>query len=157
MEEKTPTFGSYLFDIKKSKFRFSELCDSYNLQLKTRKMSEGDKFINSEFHHKKGKSKKKKTEFRSKTEEIPLKSNSQKFKNVEEISDIKVDNAISKRKKKNNKCKFFQENLNNFIRNHKFLLRDDFNEKKVSQFLSSKEAAFEMPIISNSNINFNNN
>ena len=120
MEEKTPTFGSYLFNIKKSKFRFSELCDSYNLQLKMRKMSEGDKFINSEFQHKKGKSKKKKTEFRSKTEEIPLKSNSQKFKNVEEISDIKVDNAISKKKKKNNKCKFFQENLNNFIRNHKF-------------------------------------
>ena len=59
MEEKTPTFGSYLFDIKKSKFRFSELCDSYNLQLKMRKMSEGDKFINSEFQHKKGKSKKK--------------------------------------------------------------------------------------------------
>ena len=109
MEEKTPTFGSYLFDIKKSKFRFSELCDSYNLQLKMRKRSEGDKFINSEFQHKKGKSKKKKTEFRSKTEEMPLKSNSEKFKNMEEISDIKVDNAISKKKKRIINANFFKK------------------------------------------------
>ena len=152
MEEKTPTFGSYLFNVKKNKFRFSELCDSYNLQLKMRKMSEGDKFINSEFHHKKGKSKKKKTKYRSKTEEMHLKSNSEKFQSVKENSDIKVDNDIRKRTKKNKKCKILQENLNNFIRFHKFLLRDDFNEKKVSQFLSSKEAAFEMSIISNSNI-----
>ena len=34
-----------------------------------------------------------------------------------------------------------------FIRNHRFELRDDFNEKNVNNFLSSKEVAFEIPIL----------
>ena len=41
----------------------------------------------------------------------------------------------------------YKENVNNFIRNHRFELRDDFNEKNVNKFLSSKERAFEIPII----------
>ena len=39
--------------------------------------------------------------------------------------------------------------MNNFIKNHRFELKDDFNEKNVNIFLSSKEAAFEIPIFLN--------
>ena len=52
-----------------------------------------------------------------------------------------------KEKKVENKTQEINDNINSFIRNHKFELRDDFNESNVNKFLSAKEFAFEIPII----------
>ena len=39
-------------------------------------------------------------------------------------------------------------NINDFIKNHKFNLRNDFDKKHVEKFLSSKEEAFKIPFLS---------
>ena len=39
-------------------------------------------------------------------------------------------------------------NIKDFIKNHKFKLRNDFDKKHVEKFLSSKEEAFKIPFLS---------
>ena len=38
-------------------------------------------------------------------------------------------------------------NINDFIKNHTFKLRNDFDKKHVEKFLSSKEEAFKIPFL----------
>ena len=38
-------------------------------------------------------------------------------------------------------------NIKDFIKNHKFKLRNDFDKKHVEKFLSSKEEAFKIPFL----------
>ena len=38
-------------------------------------------------------------------------------------------------------------NIHDFIKNHKFKLRNDFDKKHVEKFLSSKEEAFKIPFL----------
>ena len=37
--------------------------------------------------------------------------------------------------------------INDFMKNHKFKLRNDFDKKHVEKFLSSKEEAFKIPFL----------
>ncbi len=77
-----------------------------------------------------------------------LRHHSQQFKlrenDLEEIDDNKSENSkITKRKKHNHNI--IINNIHDFIRMHKFKLRNDFDRKHSEQFLQSKEAAFEKP------------
>ena len=73
---------------------------------------------------------------------------SQKFKlreysDICEINDNKSHNSKSKKKK--SKQKVIINNILDFIKKHKFKLRNDFDRKHSEQFLLSKETAFEKP------------
>ena len=68
---------------------------------------------------------------------------SQKFK-LREYEDIgEVDDNKSHHKK--SKKKNIINNIHDFIKKHKFKLRNDFDRKHSEQFFLSKEAAFEKP------------
>ena len=83
--------------------------------------------------------KSKKEYSRSKSRKASSKSLKHKNYRIKETKNCKSD-------KNSNISK---DNVNNFIKNHRFELKDDFNEKNVNIFLSSKEAAFEIPIFLN--------
>ena len=73
---------------------------------------------------------------------------SQKFKlrdysDICEINDNKSHDSKSKKKK--SKKKVIINNILDFIKKHKFKLRNDFDRKHSEQFLLSKETAFEKP------------
>ena len=62
------------------------------------------------------------------------------------------DSKLKRRKKhyskKMRKVNYDINNINDFIKNHKFNLRNDFDKKHVEKFLSSKEEAFKIPFLS---------
>ena len=130
MDLPTPTFGAEFFNIH-SICHFSELLENMNKSKKKEKLyskilSKNGKKKLKNSPKKKGSSHKK----RSKTCKI-------KRDIIENNEKIKEQKFLEK----------YKENVNNFIRNHRFELRDDFNEKNVNKFLSSKERAFEIPFI----------
>ena len=62
-----------------------------------------------------------------------------------------VDSEQPHRKRKfHHSHKLRYKNINNiydFIKNHKFKLRNDFDKKHVEKFLSAKEEAFKIPFL----------
>ena len=80
---------------------------------------------------------------------------SQKFKlreyEIKEMEDNKSDNSKSITRKRNKSIKIIN-NIHDFIKKHRFKLRNDFDRKHSEQFLQSKETAFEMPILSSDEI-----
>ena len=75
---------------------------------------------------------------------------SQKFKlrdysDICEINDNKSHNSKSKKKK--SKKKVIINNILDFIKKHKFKLRNDFDKKHVEKFLSSIEHAINMSFL----------
>ena len=130
MELPTPTFGAEFFNTRSS-CHFSELCENmYKAKKKGKIYSKilcknGKKKLKNS-PNKKGHSRKK----RSKTCKI-------KRNKIENNEKAKEENILEN----------YKENVSNFIRNHRFELKDDFNEKNVNKFLSSKEKAFEIPFI----------
>ena len=138
MEQPTPTFCKQFLGKNGKSVHFSTFI-SNTFPKKIRKLS----FENSEENdddkkHQRKPAKSKKVHSRSKMRKISSKS--AKHKNYK-IKDSKKQKHISI--KNSNKS---PDNLNNFIKNHRFVLKDDFNEKNVNKFLSSKEVAFEIPI-----------
>ena len=134
-EQQTPTFAKETVNKSKIRYHFSDMCVISKSKKKNNLFK--DSGISSEKRkNKKSKSKKGHSPKKSKFHKS-CKLNISKFKDIEEKSDDKNLNNNN-----NNK-----DNVNNFIRNHKFTLRDDFNEKNANKFLSSKEIAFEIPII----------
>ena len=72
-----------------------------------------------------------------------------KIKKKSKFKNIHFDIGHKKRKIHHSQ-KFFSKNINNikdFIENHKFKLRNDFDKKHVEKFLSSKEEAFKIPFL----------
>ena len=93
--------------------------------------------------------KEKKSRFK-KDNSKPLRHHSQKFKLGDYNEDLKVDdnkslNNKNRHSKKHNNI--IINNINDFIKMHKFKLRNDFDRKHSEQFLRSKEAAFEKPFL----------
>ena len=67
------------------------------------------------------------------------------------------DNKIIKIRLLNNSVKFkirkyYNNDIQEFMKKGKFKLRNDFDKKNTEQFLSSKELAFEMPFLLDKNI-----
>ena len=134
MDLPTPTFGSEFFPLKGT-CRFSDVCFNNKKPNKKKIVFSNSMNIKNSKHKLKNSTKKKehsckKSRSRSKSSKIKR----HKCKSI-------------KGNKDNQNFEKYNENVNNFIKNHRFELRDDFNEKNVNKFLSSKEAAFEMPII----------
>ena len=75
-----------------------------------------------------------------------------KLKEYEDIEEeIEEDEIITRSKSKSitkkNKNKEIFNNFKDFIKYHKFKLRNDFDRKHSEQFLSSKEEAFKKPFL----------
>ena len=73
---------------------------------------------------------------------------------VKKISKFKHDFPYDedKKKRKHHSHKFKERNYDihnatDFIKNHKFKLRNDFDKKHVEKFLLSKEEAFKIPFL----------
>ena len=73
---------------------------------------------------------------------------------VKKMSKFKHENVHDehKKKKKHHSHKFKKRNydihnVTDFIKNHKFKLRNDFDKKHVEKFLLSKEEAFKIPFL----------
>ena len=117
MENETPTFCKEF--INDASCSFSTVCENLsNLKLKENKYLQGLK----------------------KVESIKLKKK----------SGFGKDDKEKKSKKRRDSCKFRTKkyninNINEFIKKHKFKLRNDFDKKNAAKFLSSKEQAFNMP------------
>ena len=133
MEQPTPTFGSEFPNKKGIRYHFSDLCNISPYKKKRRKLLLKNTDV-CEGKHKRKKSKIKKGNSHKKTK---AKSPKLRLKNKIEIFG----------EKKNGYLNYHLKTINSFIRNHRFELRDDFNEKNVNNFLSSKEVAFEIPIL----------
>ena len=80
--------------------------------------------------------------------------NLEKGKSIQVKKKSKFQHDDNKHKKKNihhsQKMKISNYDINNikdFIKNHKFKLRNDFDKKHVEKFLSSKEEAFKIPFL----------
>ena len=57
---------------------------------------------------------------------------------------------VHRKRKYHHSQKLKYKNINNiydFIKNHKFKLRNDFDKKHVEKFLSAKEEAFKIPFL----------
>jgi hypothetical protein len=72
---------------------------------------------------------------------------------VKKKSKFHHDDSKHKRKKRHcsqkmRKVNYDINNINDFIKNHKFNLRNDFDKKHAEKFLSSKEEAFKIPFFS---------
>ena len=72
---------------------------------------------------------------------------------VKKKSKFHHDDSKHKKKKKHysqkmRKVHYDINNINDFIKNHKFKLRNDFDKKHAEKFLSSKEEAFKKPFFS---------
>ena len=140
MEGQTPTFCNRF---SKKRCYFSDLCENtlkYNSETEN-KRKDCLKFLNlkeENCNRKRSKSKKncshKKSRKNSKSK--TLKDKICKFEEIKNDDNFKNVNI----------------NLYTFIRNHRFILRDDFNEKNVNKFLTSKEDAFDIPFILNNEI-----
>jgi hypothetical protein len=72
---------------------------------------------------------------------------------VKKKSKFHHDDSKPRRSKKHKsqkmrKVNYDINNINDFIKNHKFKLRNDFDKKHAEKFLSSKEEAFKKPFFS---------
>ena len=136
MEQPTPTFGKELMKKKKDKIiYFSDYCNNIKNSNKNRKLSL--EMMKSNEGNTKGKYTKKGNSQKCSPKRLRAKSTKKHLKKYRDIKEKKVEN----------KTQEINDNINSFIRNHKFELRDDFNESNVNKFLSAKEFAFEIPII----------
>ena len=136
MEQPTPTFGKELMKKKKDKIiYFSDYCNNIKNSNKNRKLSL--EMMKSNEGNTKGKYTKKGNSQKCSPKRLRAKSTKKHLKKYRDIKEKKVEN----------KTQEINEKINTFIRNHKFELRDDFNEINVNKFLSAKEFAFEIPII----------
>ena len=141
MEAPTPTFCQDLMSKNlKKKCNFSKACkrmakNSYsNLNLnKLDDKNQKEKSKIKKAHNKRHQSQKFKLKQYDDIEDI----------NEEEIRTRSKSKSITK--KKRNKEIF--NNIKDFIKYHKFKLRNDFDRKHSEQFLSSKEEAFEKPFL----------
>ena len=134
MDQPTPTFGTEIYHVK-GKCHFSDLCN--NKSKKKRKFTFNINESTKKLKHSPKKEEHSRKKSRSKSSKI-------KRHKCKKIDVIRENPNLDEHK----------ENVNNFIRNHRFELRDDFNEKNVDKFLSAKEAAFEIPIIFSTEIIF---
>ena len=73
---------------------------------------------------------------------------------INKKSKFKIDHEDVKNHKKRkhhhshkHKTKYDINNIYDFIKNHKFKLRNDFDKKHSEKFLSSKEEAFKKPFL----------
>ena len=136
MEQPTPTFGKELMKKNKDKIiYFSDYCNNIKNSNKNRKLSL--EMMKSNEGNTKGKYAKKGNSQKCSPKRLRAKSTKKHLKKYRDIKEKKVEN----------KTQEINDNINSFIRNHKFELRDDFNESNVNKFLSAKEFAFEIPII----------
>ena len=136
MELPTPTFGKELMKKKKDKIiYFSDYCNNIKNSKKNRKLSL--EMMKSNEGNTKDKYAKKGNSQKCSPKRLRAKSMKKHLKKYRDIKEKKVEN----------KTQEINDNINSFIRNHKFELRDDFNESNVNKFLSAKEFAFEIPII----------
>ena len=136
MEQPTPTFGKELMKKNKDKIiYFSDYCNNIKNSKKNRKLSL--EMMKSNEGNTKGKYAKKGNSQKCSPKRLRAKSTKKHLKKYGDIKEKKVEN----------KTQEINDNINSFIRNHKFELRDDFNESNVNKFLSAKEFAFEIPII----------
>ena len=136
MELPTPTFGKELMKKNKDKIiYFSDYCNNIKNSKKNRKLSL--EMMKSNEGNTKGKYTKKGNSQKCSPKRLRAKSTKKHLKKYRDIKEKKVEN----------KTQEINEKINTFIRNHKFELRDDFNEINVNKFLSAKEFAFEIPII----------
>ena len=136
MELPTPTFGKELMKKNKDKIiYFSDYCNNIKNSKKNRKLSL--EMMKSNEGNTKGKYAKKGNYQKCSPKRLRAKSTKKHLKKYRDIKEKKVEN----------KTQEINDNINSFIRNHKFELRDDFNEINVNKFLSAKEFAFEIPII----------
>ena len=140
MEAPTPTFGKNFASKKlKKNHNFSNACERVGrIKPKGKKSCVNLNKLNNS--NKKEKSKLKK--------ESQKRHHSQKFKlrdysDICEINDNKSYNI--KNNKNKSKKKVIINNILDFIKKHKFKLRNDFDRKHSEQFLLSKEEAFEKP------------
>ena len=139
MEAQTPTFCKDLLSKKLRSGNFTDACGRPKGKLSCSNLNADN-----------NKPKKEKSRFKKETSKH-LRHHSQKFKlreyndNIEKAEDSKsLNNKNNHRKKHNN---IIINNINDFIKMHKFKLRNDFDRKHSEQFLQSKEAAFEKPFI----------
>ena len=77
-----------------------------------------------------------------------------KGRSIQVKSKSKIRNENTDGENKKRKHHHFQKlssknihNINDFIKNHKFKLRNDFDKKHVEKFLSAKEEAFKKPFL----------
>lgn len=136
MDGETPTFCKEL--LGKKSCSFSSACQT--MAKSKFKKSESESSINLKKYSKFKKSESLK-QFKN-GGNIKIKKKS-KFKNIH----FDIDH---KKRKIHHSQKFFPKNTNNikdFIENHKFKLRNDFDKKHVEKFLSSKEEAFKIPFL----------
>ncbi len=140
MEAPTPTFCK---DLLANKLRNNDFSDACRKHIKPHANNSCLNFK----HLDNGKNSKSK--FKN-AQSNPKRHHSQKFKlrdynDIKEIDNKKNNNkSINKTKNKNNKI---IKNINDFIKKHKFKLRNDFDRKHSEQFLQSKESAFEKPFL----------
>ena len=143
MEQPTPTFCNHKFKKEGKSVKFSTFIENNSstnklLSLVNLKENEDDK-------------KSTRNRSKSKKEKPRIKSHHKSSKSIRHSKNkIKKTKKYKSDKNSNNS----QDNINNFIKNHRFVLKDDFNEKNVNIFLSSMEAAFEIPIFLNKEIIF---
>ena len=142
MDAPTPTFCKDLLAKKLRSNNFSDACGKH--------FKPKSKYSCSNFKHldngKNTKSKFKKEQPHHK------RHHSQKFKlknysNISEMDDNKSNNNKSSTKNKKSKNNKIINNIYDFIRKHRFKLRNDFDRKHSEQFLQSKESAFEKPFL----------
>ena len=145
MEAPTPTFCKGLAAKKLKDCNFSNACGK-NIKPKSKYSCNNVK--NSEKKVKKGSKK-------FKIVKPNKRHHSQKFKlreyEIKDMEDNKSANSKNITRKRNKSIKIIN-NIHDFIKKHRFKLRNDFDRKHSEQFLQSKETAFEMPILSSDEI-----
>lgn len=146
MEAPTPTFCKSLASKRLKDCNFSNACGN---QIKPT-----SKYSCQNFKHSQKKDKKESKKFKL-VKPNNIRHHSQKFKlreyQIKEMEDNKSDNSKNIKRKRNKSIKIIN-NINDFIKKHRFKLRNDFDRKHSEQFLQSKETAFEMPILSSDEI-----
>lgn len=138
MDAPTPTFCKDLLSKKLKSGNFTDACGRPKGKLSCSNLNNLD-----------NKLKEKKSRFKKDTSNH-LRHHSQKFKLREINEDLKENDNKSLNNKKRRSKKhdnIIINNINDFIKMHKFKLRNDFDRKHSEQFLQSKEAAFEKPFL----------
>ena len=138
MDQPTPTFCKEFLKKKGKSVHFSTLIEKSCKKIKKLALENSEENDDDKKTRRK-RSKSKKEHSRSKSLKASSKSVKHKSYKIKETKKYKSDKSSN----------ISKDNVNNFIKNHRFQLKDDFNEKNVNIFLSSKEAAFEIPIFLN--------
>ena len=142
MEDATPTFCKEFLS-KKPKVNFSKACEKMVRRPKGKYSCSNVKNLDGKekTKHKKDNAYKK----RHQSQKIKLSD----FSDINEIDEEKNTNTNTNTNHHHKKHKesIKSNNINNFMKKHKFKLRNDFDRKHSEQFLLSKEEAFEKPYI----------